>query len=469
MGAGSQKRSLGVFALVMINVAAILSLRNLPLLSPYGLGMIFFYGIAAVAFFIPVALVSAELASMMDDEGGVYVWIRAALGEKCAFLGVWMSFVTTVTALTMTLIFIGVSTAYAICPSLSQSKFFVSAVVIGLTWGATLVTLKGMHVSALLTTLSSILGTLIPGILIVGLGCYWILGHRPVAIDLSPHSLVPKWGGFSQISLLVGIMFAFAGIEMSAYHVKDVRDPLRSYPRAIFYSIALILAISILGSLAISLVIPREEIRLEAGVIQAMTTMLQQLHLGWLAPIMGFFIAFGGAAYAFAWVAGPARGLLATRSTGALPPIFQRVNGQGMPVVILLGQAVVVTVCALLFLLMPSIGVGFWVLNAASSVMILVLYLFLLLAGPILRYRMASVKRLYRIPGGNWGMNGLALLGLANVIFCAAIAFVLPRELEREFSPSSFAWIVLATIAVFGCPPFIFYALKKEHWKTESF
>jgi amino acid transporter len=138
-----------------------------------------------------------------------------------------------------------------------------------------------------------------------------------------------------------------------------------------------------------------------------------------------------------------------------------------MPVVILLGQAVVVTVCALLFLLMPSIGVGFWILNAASSLMILILYFFLLLAGPILRYRMANVKRLYRIPGGNWGMNGLALLGLANVIFCAAIAFVLPQELEREFSPSSFAWIVLATTVIFGCPPFIFYALKKEHWKME--
>ena len=47
----------------MINVAAIVSLKNLPVTAEYGLAAIFFNLAAAIIFFIPVSLVSAELAT----------------------------------------------------------------------------------------------------------------------------------------------------------------------------------------------------------------------------------------------------------------------------------------------------------------------------------------------------------------------------------------------------------------------
>ncbi len=47
-GNKGNRRVLGVFALCMINVAAILSLRNFPVMSEYGLGMIFYYAVSAL-------------------------------------------------------------------------------------------------------------------------------------------------------------------------------------------------------------------------------------------------------------------------------------------------------------------------------------------------------------------------------------------------------------------------------------
>ena len=58
-----KRRVLGVFALAMINVALICSLRGLPIMAEYGLAIFFFLAIAVLFFLIPSSLVSAELAT----------------------------------------------------------------------------------------------------------------------------------------------------------------------------------------------------------------------------------------------------------------------------------------------------------------------------------------------------------------------------------------------------------------------
>ena len=54
------KKVLSVFSLVMINVIAVDSLRTLPLTAKLGLHLVAFYFVAALIFFIPVALVAAD-------------------------------------------------------------------------------------------------------------------------------------------------------------------------------------------------------------------------------------------------------------------------------------------------------------------------------------------------------------------------------------------------------------------------
>ncbi|MCB1118146.1 MAG: amino acid permease, partial [Chlamydiia bacterium] len=84
------KRSLKVFALAMINVAAICSIKNWPLTAEYGFSSLFFFLVSALAFFIPVSLVAAELATGWPERGGVFVWVKEALGHKMGFLAVWL-------------------------------------------------------------------------------------------------------------------------------------------------------------------------------------------------------------------------------------------------------------------------------------------------------------------------------------------------------------------------------------------
>jgi amino acid transporter len=71
---------LGVFALAMINVAAVLSIRNFPSMAVYGWSSIGWYIIGTVMFLIPISLAGAELATGWPEGGGLYAWVRNAFG-----------------------------------------------------------------------------------------------------------------------------------------------------------------------------------------------------------------------------------------------------------------------------------------------------------------------------------------------------------------------------------------------------
>jgi len=88
-----KNNKLGIFALAMINVAAVMSLRNLPSMAEYGFSLIFYIALGSLCFFIPSALVSAELASGWQKEGGVFLWVREAFGTKWGFVAIFMQWV----------------------------------------------------------------------------------------------------------------------------------------------------------------------------------------------------------------------------------------------------------------------------------------------------------------------------------------------------------------------------------------
>lgn len=462
----AEKKRLGVLALTMINFAAILNLRNLPLLSTYGMAMITFYLIAALCFFVPTALISAELASAFVEEGGMFIWVHRAIGSKTAFVCEWIGFITTITALTTTIVCLSTSLAISLGSTLSNGRLFVYATVVGSVWLATFLALRGTQFASRIITIASTIGTLLPIGLMIALGIHWIVSCHPISFEPSFRALWPNFSNFSNVSFLAGVMFAFAGIEMSAYYVKDVQNPSKTYPHAIFFSMLLILGVSLAGSMTIAMVIPAGTIRIEAGVMQSLGIMLEAVHGEWLIPIIGFLMVFGGVAFVFAWIAGPARGIYAVRHTGFLPPFLQKTNAAGIPVAILYYQALMVTILAILFLFIPSISLCFWVIDASASVMMLLHYACLFVAGIVLRYKMPHAPRTYRVPFGNFGMIVLGSVGLINVLFCIVISFFIPAEMQQTIPRSTFAWLLCGVTFLLLFPPFVFIARRKPHWKV---
>jgi amino acid transporter len=430
------------------------------------MAMIVFYFIAALCFFIPTALISAELASAFVEEGGMFTWVNRAIGGKTAFFCEGFGVITTVTALTTTIVCLTTSMALSLGSTLANSRLFVCVAVVGGVWLATFLARHGTELTSRIIAIASTSGTLLPIGLMVALGVYWVASGHPISFEMSAKSLWPNFSNFSNVSFLAGVMFAFAGIEMSAYYVKDVQNPSRTYPRAIFCSMLLILGVSLVGSMTIAMVVPAGTIRIEAGVMQSLGIMLGAVHCEWLTPVIGFLMVFGGIAFVFAWIAGPARGIYAVRHTGFLPPFLQKTNAMGIPVAVLYYQAAMVTVLAILFLFVPSVSLCFWIIDASASVMMLMHYACLFAAGIILRYKMPHAPRTYKIPFGNLGMIVLGSVGLINILFCIAVSFFVPTEMRQSISGPAFAWLLCGVTFLLLCPPFAFIAARRPHWKT---
>ncbi|MCF8033668.1 MAG: amino acid permease [Desulfarculaceae bacterium] len=463
--ATAPKRTLGIFTLAMINMAAILTLRNLPLMAIYGLASIFYYGVAALAFFLPVALVAAELATTYPDAGGVYAWVKRGFGPKYGFLAVWMDWVENVVWFPTVLSFVAATIAYAVSPSLDENKFFMVTVMLVVYWGATFANFFGMKASGLISSIGTIAGTLIPGGLLIIMAVIWLCMGNGVQFEVSWGALIPDLK-LANTSFFAGVILGYFGIEMAAFHAKEARDPRKDYPKAILLAVAAIVALFMMGSLAIAVVVPAKEVSLVAGLMQAMEKFFDPFGLAWLVPVLAVLAAAGGIAQISTWLVGPSKGLLATARDGSLPPALEKVNKHHMPVPILVAQGLVSTGFILLFLLVPNANSFYWILSALTAQLTVIMYILMLAAGIRLRHKDPDAERPYKVPGGKAGMWVVAGVGLAACFFTFFVGFVPPIDVNTGRFLGFEAFLVLGILAL-SAPPFILNRIKKPSWMPE--
>ena len=454
-------RSLGVFAITMINVIAIDSLKTLPLSAEFGLSLVFYYLLAAILFFIPIALISAELATGWPAKGGAYVWVREAFGENWAFLAIWMQWIYNLIWFPTILVFI-VETGLAVfAPDLLNQKSFILPIVLVLFWSATWMNCFGMRIAASFSTFAAIIGTLAPMALLIGLGSLWISQGQASPISLDWNGLLPHANQSQNIAYFTFILFGLMGIEMSAVHADEVRQPGKTYPKAIALSVTIILASLMLGSLAIALTVPQKEINVIHGLIQSFQQLLSHFHLAFLMPIIGLAIVLSGMGNVAAWIIGPTKSILVAAQDGILPRSWARINSRGVPVVVLLVQAAIFTLLCGIYILMPSIEEGYLLLTAMTAQMALGYYALVFCAGMALRKRHPDQPRAFQIGQGTWGMMTAGSLGLITCIFAIVIGFF-PPEL---ITSSAFRYdlvLILGVIALL-LPPLWLFLSKKEN------
>ncbi len=451
----------------MLNLAVMASLRNLPIVATYGYGSIFLYCLVAFVFLFPCALISAELATGWSRTGGIYVWVREAFGPKWGFFAVWTQWIHNVTWFPAILSFSASTFAYAVCPSLAENKVYLISVILGGFWGITLFNCLGLKPSSWFSALGVIAGTVVPGLLVVGFGLFWILRGEPLQIPFTAASLIPQMDDIQNIVFLAGLFLAFGGLEVSAVYAKEVQNPQKNFPRAILIAAGIAFILYVAGALSIALIIPPHEISLVGGLIETFFVFLNHYALApFLIPI-ALMIIVGAIAELNAWIIGPVRALHATSRHGDLPPAFQRLNRFGIPSNLLFFQAAIVTIVSFVFLFMPSASSAFWILSAMSAQLYLIMYVFMFLSALKLRYSHPHVVRAYRIPYKMPGIWFVASLGTLSSIFAFFIGFVPPSQIEVGSLVFYESFLILGILSMCAIP-FWIYASKKDEWKPHG-
>ena len=457
-------KKLSVFTLAMINVAAVSSVRNWPTIAEYGFASLFFFALAAILFFIPVSMVAAELSTGWPKTGGIFVWVKEAFGHRTGFLAVWLLWAENLVYYPALISFIAGTIAYIINPALSNSTLYVLGFVVILFWVTTLANLLGMRASGWISSFGVILGTIIPGSLIIFLGAAWYVMGNPIQINFTLDALIPNMSSPGELALFSGILVSLCGLEMSGVHANVVENPQKNYPKAILLSVILILGLYVLGVLAIGIVIPKQQINLVAGSLQAFSFFVNAYGLNWLTPVIAILLAFGALGTLSTWIAGPSKGLLAAAQSGDLPPLFRKLNRHGMPVALLIAQAIVVTLFSSVFLFMPTVGSAYWILNATLVQIYLIMYVLMFAAVIKLRYKYPHIKRAYKIPGGFVGIWTIAGFGLVGSISTFLIGFFPPAQIAVGNTLLYVSFLILSIVVVCVAPSVILL-FKKPEWE----
>ncbi|MCC5792969.1 MAG: amino acid permease [Legionellaceae bacterium] len=426
----NSNKPLSLFSLVMINIIAVDSLRTLPIGADYGFSLIVYYVLAAFLFFIPVALVAAELATAMPQTGGLYIWVREAFGLRAGFITIWLQWIYNVVWYPTIMVFIVSALAYLFEPSLGQNKYFLLPLSMLLFWTATLLNCLGMRVSSLVSIIGAIVGTIVPLFLIICLAAYWLLSGHVASISLSWDSLLPDWHNSSQIVMLGGILFGLIGMEMSAVHAGDVVNPQRDYPKALLWSTILIFFSLLLGSLAIAIVVPKQNLDIVTGLMTAFSLFLPGIKHSWLMSAVVLMIFIGAMSSVSTWVMGPARGLMISARDGCLPALLARTNRYGAPYSLLILQAILFTLLCGVYIFFDDISVSYWLLSDLTAQLALLAYVFMFAAVMYLRWRFPTMIRPFRIPGRDVVCYLVAGTGLVTCLVVIASGFIPPARLS---------------------------------------
>ncbi|MPY96083.1 MAG: amino acid permease [Acidimicrobiia bacterium] len=451
-GGATRARSLGVLGLALVIISAMDSIRNLPTTATFGLACVFFYFLAVAAYLVPVAFTSAELATTFPGDGGVYSWVKEAFGQRWGFLAVWCDWSENIVWFPTVLVFLATTTAYVVDPSLADDKVFLVAVMLIIFWGTTLAAFAGAVSSARWTGVLVTVGTAVPTTLVIALGAWWLISDRPSQIPFEAGGLVPEWEGLASLVYVASIVVAFAGMEIGGYYARNTRRPERTYPLAVLAASTVVAALSILGSLAIAIVVPKTDISLSGGVMQALTRFFDQLGIGAIEKPIGVLIIVGVIGGLSAWAVGPALGMQSVAEEGGLAPFWARKNRRGAPVAVLLIQTVLGTLLSLLLLLVNSVNTYYWMLTALVAQTFIVMYLLMYASVIHLRRTQPDAVRPFRIPGGDVGLYGIVGLGVLGAVFTFVLGFVPANHLSVEATGLYVAVMLFGILAVCVTP-----------------
>lgn len=410
---------LGLPDLVLFTVSAIVLLDTLAAGASIGVSSLFWWLFLGVIFLVPMGLITAELGTAYPEEGGIYVWIRRALGRHWAARAVWAYWVNT--AIWLPAIYILFAGVFARLFNLDLSLSVQVGMGAVLAWLTVLLDIVGMRVGKWVPNLGAMFKFVIFGSLIVaGFRYAWLHGF---ANEISIDTFRPNWReGLKYVPVII---YGMLGFELVSAAGGEIKHPARDVPASILVSGCLVLLLYTLATAGVLVAIPVADIDIVEGLIDTLALFFADIPGGGLiVTVLGV-----GALYTFfsngaTWAMGCNRTTAEAAAEGQLPRVFAiRHPRHGGPV----GAAVLMgVVCTLVLLLYGRLASSnedlFWSLFSFSAVIFMLPYIGVVVSYAVLRFTDPDRVRPFRAPGGVITAMIFAV-SCASVLVCAITLF----------------------------------------------
>ncbi|MEU2335389.1 APC family permease [Streptomyces sp. NPDC013172] len=428
------RKHFGRFDILFFLLCTIVGVDTIGAVAARGAEAFTWLIVLAVVFFVPSALLIAELGAAFPDEGGPYIWTSRAFGRLAGAVNNFLYWITNPVWLGGTLA-VSAVTAYTTFfnagKDLSAPAFYAFTLVF--VWVGVLAAILSFDIGKWIPTIGAWSRFLLLGLFTVTVVVYGVR-HGLHGFGMSDFS--PSYAGF--VALVPVLMFNYVGFELPNTAGDEMTDPQKDVPYGIFRSAVLSVLLYALPILGILLVLPVKAITGLGGFVDALRQVFTVYGghvaadgtatlsgagsvLGDLAAIMFILTVLSSGV---TWIMGSDRALAVSGYDGAAPRFLGVISSRfGTPVrVNVLSGLVSSAVLVLAHELTNGSAAKLFgaVLGLAVSTT-LVSYLGIFPALPVLRRKYPDTPRPYRSP-----LPRLVSAVLTLLILFASVQLVAP-------------------------------------------
>lgn len=393
-----------------------------------------------VTFLLPYGMISSELGTTYNGDGGLYDWISTAYPKgKMAARTAWYYWINF--PLWMASLAVMCPSIYTIVTGQELGAFGSLVLQLLFIWVVVFISLFPVSDSVWILNGCAVIKVLL-ALIMGGLGIYGAIKYG-VANAYTLPSLLPSFD-LTSLSYISVILFNFLGFEVICTFTEDMRDPEREIPKAIIIGGIVIAAIYIFCAFGIGVAIPTHEINTDSGMLDAMMLLVGKtggFFIGLMA-ILFLITLFGNM---ISWSLGVNNVAAYAADHNDMPRCFGiRSKKNQMPMGSSVINGIVASIVVVIGAFLPNSDL-FWSFFALNLVMFLLAYLPIFPAFLKLRREDPDKPRPFKVRGGPGFLKFLAILPMIMIVI-ALIFTAIPLSLDPETLASTLPITVGAII-----------------------
>jgi len=441
------KKELGLLDLVLTQVVFVVGTIWVGHAAKLGDQQNFFWILAIITFYMPLAAAVIFLNRLMPLEGGLYQWAKIAFNDFVAFMVAWNLWVFAISILAGIGLVVTTNLSYAIGPSatwIKEARLVITVVSIGLVLAMVLAATRGLALGKWVHNAGGIYLMITFAVLIllpfISLARGTITEYHPLALQV-PNLSAYNINVFSKLAL-----GALTGFEYVAILAGETKAPARNIGRSVLIAAPIIAVMFIMGTSAVLAFVTPDNVDLISPVPQVLSIGFGPS--GWVGKLISLTIlgvVVRQIALMSIYFAGNTRLPMVAGWDSLLPAWFTRLHPKyKTPVNSILFVGAVTLVLGLLSLTGVNAQEAFQTLDNAGGVFYAVTYM-VLFAIPLSGMKSFQV----RVP---WWLKVACASGfLVSLLYiCFTIVPIITVESRLYFAMKIILTVVIANIVGLG-------------------
>ncbi len=417
-----EKKKFRLLDAVLAAVCIILVVEAAAPAAAIGNSQYFWWIFLLISFFLPYGLVSAELGTTYEDEGGLFEWVKRAYGRKWGSRAAWYYWinypiwVASLAVLFTTVIDQIFGITLPVSVYLPIQLLFI--------WLICFLSLSPISENKLLINIGTFCKTfLMLALGVLGIYCAVKFGFaNPIT---SVKDLLPNAEGIPFISV---IMFNFMGFEIVTTFASEMENPKKEIPKALFLGGICIVLVYIFAAFGIGAAIPVDELSTSGGFMDSFIYFFDSMGItsNIFVIIIGLMFMYTLVMNLLSWALGVNYVAKYAAENNAMPKAFAKENKNGAPVGASVINGVVATILVVVAPILPNDDI-FWGFFALQVITLLMSYIVMFPAFKKLRKIDKDAVRPFKVPGNDLVINIVTYVPFVLLILSAVFCMVYPN------------------------------------------